>query len=64
MVEQLRAYKYALDPNPAQRARLEQCAGAARHAHNLLVAENCARGDRYRLPRCRRPALARRTMRG
>ncbi|UQN30483.1 RNA-guided endonuclease InsQ/TnpB family protein [Brachybacterium kimchii] len=51
IVERLRAYKYALDPTLAQRARLEQCAGAARHAHNLLVAENRARGDRYRLLR-------------
>lgn len=51
MEQRLRAYKYALDPNPAQRALLEQCAGAARHAYNLLVAENRERGDRYRLLR-------------
>ncbi|WP_422117764.1 RNA-guided endonuclease InsQ/TnpB family protein [Brachybacterium sp. UNK5269] len=51
MVEQLRAYKYVLDPSAAQRERLEQCAGAARHAYNLLVAENRRRGDRYRLLR-------------
>lgn len=50
-VEQLRAYKYALDPSDAQRARMERCAGAARHTHNLLVAENRRRGDRYRLLR-------------
>src|SRR5690606_25172792 len=49
--QRLRAYKYALDPNPAQRALLEQCAGAARHAYNLLIAENRERGDRYRLLR-------------
>lgn len=50
-MERKRAYKFALDPNAQQTALLEQYAGAARHAYNLLVAENKDRGDRYHLLR-------------
>lgn len=50
-MHRMRAYKFALDPSSQQLALLEQYAGAARHAYNLLVAENKIRGDRYRLLR-------------
>ena len=35
-----RAYKFRLDPNQAQKAKLMQCVGVARYTYNLLTAYN------------------------
>lgn len=47
MTDRLRAYKFALDPTPAQVALLTQYVGAARFAYNAFVAEARARHARW-----------------
>ena len=38
--ENLRAYKFRLDPNQAQTTALYQAVGAARYTYNMLTAYN------------------------